>query len=102
MFREGARFDGRQVQIIAKPAALPVGRFGLVVGRKALRRAVDRNRFRRLVREAFRGAREQTLPYDVIVRLKAPLPRGAVDAAAREAADLLARAVAQMAARSTP
>ena len=94
MFRDGTRFDGRHVQIIAMPAALPLGRFGLVVGRKALPRAIDRNRFKRLVRETMRAQRTQALAFDVIVRLKGPLRRAAVDGAAQEAAGLLARAFA--------
>lgn len=102
MFRDGTRFDGRQVQIIAMPAALPLGRFGLVVGRKALPRAIDRNRFKRLVRQAFRSARAETAAFDVVVRLRAPLKRADVDNAAHEAAELLARAVAALAARRSP
>jgi ribonuclease P protein component len=96
VFRDGTRFEGRQVQIIAMPAALPLGRFGLVVGRKALPRAIDRNRFKRLVREALRALRPQVLSYDFVVRLKLPVKRAGVDAAAHEAVEVLARALAAL------
>jgi ribonuclease P protein component len=102
VFRDGTRFEGRHVQIIAAPAALPLGRFGLVVGRKALSRATERNRFKRLVREAFRASREAVARLDVVVRLKPPLRRADVDAAAREAAGLLVRAAATLAAPPAP
>lgn len=96
MFRDGTRFESRQVQVIAAPAALPIGRFGLVVGRKSLSRAVDRNRFKRLVREALRARRDESAAYDVIVRLKGPVKRSAVDDAARDAVQVLARAFASL------
>jgi ribonuclease P protein component len=102
VFRDGARFEGRQVQIIAMPAALPLGRFGLVVGRKALSRATDRNRFKRLVRAAMRDKRAEALAFDVVVRLKGPVKRAGIDAAADEALQLLARAFATLRARRTP
>jgi len=102
VFREGTRFEGRQVQIIAMPAALPLGRFGLVVGRKALPRATDRNRFKRLVRVAMRHQRAEALAFDLVVRLKGPVKRAGVDAAAGEAVQVLARAFAALRARTTP
>ena len=57
-----------------------------MVGRKALPRAVDRNRFKRKVREALRRARPPIEAYDLIVRLKRPAPGPELDAAADEAA----------------
>lgn len=84
------------------PAALPLGRFGLVVGRKALPRAVDRNRFKRLVRAALRALRADAMAFDVVVRLKGPLKRAGVDAAAAEAVQLLGRAFAAPPTRGAP
>jgi ribonuclease P protein component len=96
VFRDGTRFEGRQVQIIAMPAARAPGRFGLVVGRKALPRAIDRNRFKRIVRQALRQHREDASRYDLVVRLKAAVRRDGVDAAAHEAVAVLARAFAAL------
>ena len=44
-------------------------RLGLVVGKKLLKKAVDRNRVKRIVREQFRCLRESLPACDLIVRL---------------------------------
>ena len=65
------------------------GRAGLVVGRKALPRAVDRNRFKRKVRVALRRARPGIDSYDLIVRLKRPAPGPELAAAVEEAEGMI-------------
>ena len=65
------------------------GRTGLVVGRKALPRAVDRNRFKRRMREAFRRARPAIEAYDLVVRLKRPAPGPELEAAIAEAEGMI-------------
>jgi ribonuclease P protein component len=47
-------------------------RLGVIAGRHAWPRAVDRNRFRRLVREAFRLLQHRLQPRDYIVRARSP------------------------------
>ena len=47
-------------------------RLGVVVGRRAWPRAVDRNRFRRLVRETFRLLQHRLQPRDYLVRARDP------------------------------
>ncbi len=50
-------------------------RLGLVVGKKLLKRSVDRNRLKRIVREQFRLRRANLPACDLVVRLFAkPLP----------------------------
>ena len=66
-------------------AKQPPGRVGLVVGRKALPRAVDRNRFKRKLREVLRRERPHLEGYDLIVRLKRAAPGVELDAAILEA-----------------
>ncbi len=47
-------------------------RLGVIAGRHAWPRAVDRNRFRRLVRETFRLLQHRLEPRDYIVRARNP------------------------------
>ena len=42
-------------------------RLGLVVAKKNLKRAVDRNRFKRIVRESFRNHQDQLEGLDIVV-----------------------------------
>ena len=44
-------------------------RLGIVVGKKLLKRAVDRNRVKRVIRDQFRRLRPQLPPVDLVVRL---------------------------------
>jgi ribonuclease P protein component len=91
VFRQGRRLDGRYVQLIAAPAQSLPGRAGFVVARKVLRRAIDRNRFKRRVRQFLRESRSGIEGMDVIVRLARPLRRDQIDIAATEAGELLLR-----------
>ena len=51
--------------------AIEMPRLGLIVGKRMLRRAVDRNRAKRVIRESFRQAAR--LPaMDIVVRLAVP------------------------------
>ena len=95
MFRSARRFDAEHVQLLAVPAARNPGRAGLAVGTKALPLAVDRNRVRRLFREALRHARPDIEAYDVILRLKRRCPRAEFPHVAAEARALLDALVAR-------
>ena len=66
------------------------GRVGFVVGRKALSRAVDRNRFKRKLRESLRRARPAIEAFDLIVRLKRAAPGSELAAAVEEAEGMIA------------
>ncbi len=46
-------------------------RLGLVVGKKLLKRAVDRNRVKRVIRDQFRRRRAELPAVDLVVRLAA-------------------------------
>lgn len=49
-------------------------RLGLAIPKKLSKRAIDRNRIKRLIREEFRKAR-MTMPTDVVVKLKTAIGR---------------------------
>lgn len=90
VFRTGRRRDGELVQLVSAKAARECGRVGFVIGRKALPRAVDRNRVRRLLRVALDEASAFTEGLDVIVRVKRGTPRAELASIVAETTRLLA------------
>ena len=79
------------VYVPAAPSDTPAGRYGFVVGRRAMKRAVDRNRFKRVVRERLRALANEVARYDLVIRVKRPVARDGVDAAAADAVALIER-----------
>jgi ribonuclease P protein component len=86
------------VQLLAMPARSEPGRAGFAIAKKALPRAVDRNRLRRMFREVLRAARPAVESYDVILRLKRPCPPAQFRHLAAEARALVATLLAPPAA----
>jgi ribonuclease P protein component len=57
------------ISVQIKPNGLEYSRLGLVVAKRILPRAVDRNRARRLIREWFRRKQTEFPAQDLLVRL---------------------------------
>jgi ribonuclease P protein component len=89
VLRNGRRFEGKRIQLIVAPAGGRAGRVGYVIGSKHLKRAIDRNRLKRMLREAIRARRPTTNAFDVVVRLRTVCDRAGLETAAAEAAALL-------------
>jgi ribonuclease P protein component len=89
VFQSGQRLDGRFLQLVAAPATTPPGRIGYVIARKSIRRAVDRNRLRRRLRETLRAARPAIEAFDLIVRVKRAIAPAEIVAAAEEGTTLV-------------
>lgn len=62
---------GTNLDIFFRENELGHARLGLIVPKKLLPRAVDRNRIRRVLREAFRLTQVELGGLDVVIRLKA-------------------------------
>ena len=90
VFRAGRRSDGDFIQLVSAPATLACGRVGYVIGARALARAVDRNRIRRMLRVVVREGRPVIGALDVIVRLKRPVARSEFARIVSEARSMLA------------
>ena len=56
----------------AAPNTMQTARLGLVVSKRALRRSVDRNRAKRVIRETFRASRQDLPEMDIIVQVTGP------------------------------
>ena len=89
IFRRGARCEGVYLQMIFLTAARECGRVGFVMAKKALPRAVDRNRVRRMLRAVVQETRPAIEAYDLVIRLKKATPRNEFRRISEEAARML-------------
>lgn len=68
LFRAPAmRLRSPPLRMLARPNERGVPRLGIVAPKRSLRRAIDRNRAKRIVRESFRLARSRLPPCDFVV-----------------------------------
>ena len=89
VFAENERARTEALLVMARPNGMSQARLGMVIGKRLLPRAVDRNQLKRCVRETFRVLRADLPPCDFVVRLVAkPVPVGAT----RDLAHTLTRA----------
>ncbi|HEX8009510.1 MAG TPA: ribonuclease P protein component [Casimicrobiaceae bacterium] len=89
VLRRGQRLDGARLQLVALASDGGAGRVGYVVGARLLSRAVDRNRLKRMLREAIRVRRPALEAFDLVVRLRKPCARKDLRDALAEASELL-------------
>jgi len=71
VFAEPYRAVDANVCVLARRSGLPHARLGLAAGKRHLRRAVDRNRFKRIVRESFRVHQDRLAGLDIVVLARA-------------------------------
>ncbi|WP_018867609.1 MULTISPECIES: ribonuclease P protein component [unclassified Thioalkalivibrio] len=80
VFEDARRQRGRDLTLLYRRSETGEARLGLAIGKRHVRHATDRNRIKRIVREAFRVRRAQLPPLDMIV-----LARGGAASAERRA-----------------
>jgi len=89
--RPSVRLTRGPLRLVARPNAVGVARIGIVVAKRMIRRAVGRNRAKRVIRESFRLS--PALPaMDIVVRVAMGEP-----AVCRADADWLFAALAKRA-----
>ncbi|MGD8590431.1 MAG: ribonuclease P protein component [Chromatiales bacterium] len=67
VFSDGQRFVDRNFLVLVRLNGTDAARLGLAVSKKKLRRAVDRNLLKRLIRESFRNHQSMLAGLDVVV-----------------------------------
>jgi ribonuclease P protein component len=85
VFAEPARSSDRYFTVLGRPNDRNTARLGLTISRRAAKRAVDRNKLKRLARESFRM--QQQLPAWDFVVLARPGADRTIKRALRESLD---------------
>ena len=70
VFARPQRFSHQSITLLARENKLNHARLGLAISKKQLRRAVDRNRVKRLIRESFRSQQQQLVGLDIVVMVR--------------------------------
>lgn len=91
LLRSPRKFAGKLATLHVSPAVTSAGRFGLSVGRRAARQAVQRNYIKRRAREVFRRHALKSTPLDVVVTLTPRFEPALVDEFILELGELMER-----------
>lgn len=67
VFREKHRSVDDFFTVLYRPNGLKRSRLGLAIAKKKVRRAVTRNRLKRIIRESFRGVQTQLNGLDIVI-----------------------------------
>lgn len=88
MLRSGRKLSANLAVLHIAPSATPAARFGVSVGKRSARSAVDRNRIKRLARELYRRHSLKHAKADVVVTLTSRFDMAQLDTLMVELAGL--------------
>jgi len=95
VYAEGKRFEGRFVTIFIMPSGGEFQRLGITASKKAVGNAVQRNRAKRLLREAFRLSRtelnELSTKFDWVLNARRSLLRVKLEKPLEEFRQIIAK-----------
>lgn len=75
VFAEPRRFSHPHLMMLARSNNKPYARLGLAVPKRHIKRAVDRNRIKRQIRESFRARQAKLVGWDIIVMARSGADR---------------------------
>ena len=58
--------------VLYQPHSLPTAHLGIILSKRYIKRAVDRNKLKRLIRECFRAHRIAQQPLECLILITAP------------------------------
>ena len=70
VFAKPVKVSNKNISILSRKNGLPYSRLGLAIAKRQIRRAVDRNRLKRLIRECFRHNHESLAGLDIIALVR--------------------------------
>lgn len=100
LYASGRRLGAEPFTAIVRPNQLAVARLGLSIAARTVRRAVQRNWVRRLIRESFRQHCGQLPPLDIVVGVRSGV-QAMSGARLREALERLWQKIASTCERSS-
>ena len=78
VFKKAIRSSDKMLTVLAAPNKLGYSRLGLAISKKNAKRAVDRNRIKRIIRESFRQNQTRLPEVDLVIMAK-PQTKAAVN-----------------------
>jgi ribonuclease P protein component len=100
LYASGRRLGAEPFTAVVRPNRLAGARLGLSIAARTVRRAVQRNRVRRLIRESFRQRCGQLPPLDIVVGVRSAV-HAVSSAHLREALERLWQKIASTCERSS-